>query len=212
MSEHPPIGHRFGRLVVTGDAGRNMRHNRLLTCTCDCGNIIISRETDLKRGDRLSCGCYRRELSRELVKHAHAGATKHGASRDPLYRIWRGMVSRCENPRDINYQRYGARGVRVCDEWHDVNKFIEWATSHGYMRGLSIERIDNDSGYCPENCVWATAHTQSNNRRNSRRVWIGNVLMPVSTAADSLDVSVNTMKSRIRAGKYRTSRVYEARL
>jgi hypothetical protein len=119
MSEHPPIGHRFGRLVVTGDAGRNMRHNRLFTCTCDCGNIITSRETDLKRGD-----------------------------------------------------------------------------------SLSIERIDNDSGYCPENCAWATAHTQSNNRRNSRRVWIGNVLMPVSTAADSLDVSVNTMKSRI----------YEARL
>lgn len=93
--------------------------------------------------------------------------TTHGQSNTRLYRIWRSMKGRCERPSCTGYPEYGGRGIKVCDEWHDFMTFHAWAHSHGYKEDLSIDRIDGDGDYCPENCRWATNYQQMQNRKVS---------------------------------------------
>lgn len=98
-------------------------------------------------------------------------AKTHGMSKTKLYRSYRGMINRCENPNADNYSFYGARGIKVCDEWrHDFLKFHGWAYSNGYVEGLTLDRIDNDGDYCPKNCRWVSRRDQMNNTRMNRFV------------------------------------------
>lgn len=95
---------------------------------------------------------------------------KHGGKGTRLYRIWKAMRSRCNNPSSTAYANYGGRGIRVCDEWNDFNRFHDWAESNGYEEWLTIEREDNDKGYSPENCHWATHAEQTRNQRSNRYI------------------------------------------
>lgn len=156
-------GQRFGRLVVSGFSHRKQKAKGggtlFWNCLCDCGGTIIVPGCHLRTGHTMSCGCLHGE---GLAKRNHV----HGDSATRLYRIWSGMKKRCENQACINYDHYGARGIRVCDEWRpDFPAFRFWARSHGYADNLTIDRVDNDGDYEPDNCQWLTRPQNTSKQR-----------------------------------------------
>lgn len=134
------VGKQFGRLTVIAFDHADRYRNKYWVCECECGNRTIVTGGDLKSGNTTSCGCYQIEGIRER-------ATTHGLSRTPLYKVWRSIHDRCENPNIVSYHRYGGRGISVCEEWARFENFRDWALSSGYEQGLTIDRIDNDDGY-----------------------------------------------------------------
>lgn len=151
-------GRRFGRLLAgqrTNQPGCVNYH-----CMCDCGADVVVSADRLRSGKTRSCGCLRKEVAAKR-------ATKHGGANDPLYRVLSAMHQRCENPHNHDYKWYGARGIRVTETWVLTNysEFQRWAVSSGYTPGLTIDRINPDGDYEPENCRWVTIQEQQRNRR-----------------------------------------------
>ena len=152
------IGKRFGALVVTERIGSKWGHS-LWKCQCDCGTVCERTANQLTLNTMISCGCKTKEAQ-------HLGFLKHGMKGTRLYRIWKAMKTRCYNPNIPYFKYYGGKGIAVCDEWRDsFQAFYEWSMANGYSDELTIDRIDSDKGYFPENCRWVTMTIQNQNKK-----------------------------------------------
>ena len=192
-------GERFGRLTVINRAENAKDGHARWNCLCDCGNHTVACGNDLKKGTTRSCGCMRLDKIEEMVKTNTENG--HGQSHSRLYSIWSNMKQRCYNSKVPEYHLYGGRGVTICDEWlSDFRSFYDWAMSHGYEESLSIDRIDVNKGYSPDNCRWATAKEQSNNTRANRRFSINGISKTLKEWSEEYSMDYDKAKSRIYIG------------
>lgn len=179
------LGKRFGRLTVI-----DHDHGTYWLCECDCGNTRVVRRDQLLSGFTISCDACFREGARER-------ATTHGLSKHPIYKSWDCMKRRCEYPNAVNYGQYGGRGITICDEWKDFETFYDWSINNGYKPGLSIDRIDTNGDYKPENCRWTDRVTQANNKTNSLRVNFGGETHTVAEWSRILDVPYHRLRRHV---------------
>lgn len=184
-------GERYGRLTIIREvepAGSSHKRVRRFLCRCDCGNEIICRLPNLKSGTTKSCGCYRKFVSSNRRDCHHLQNTR-------IYRIWCGMKRRCYNKHNEHFDRYGGRGIIVCDEWKtDFMNFYDWAMSNGYDDKLSIDRINNEGNYEPSNCRLANQKQQILNSTAAIKCSLGGNIVSLSDIADILGVSFKRIR------------------
>lgn len=179
-------GQTFGKLTVIARA-ENIGKQTAWRCRCSCGNECIVAGGDLKRRQKTCRSC---------------SQTKHGMSKTPIYKDWTGMIKRCENPNTRFYDRYGGRGIKVCERWHDFQNFYADVSilPHFGEKGYSLERRDNDGDYCPENCCWATKKQQANNRGNNIKVKYKGEEMTLMEAAEHSEMNYFVLLARYHKG------------
>lgn len=183
---------RYGKVSKNGIK----RYKYYFQCTCKCGNTPIIRSDRLKEELNPSCGCRSIEA-----------ATKHGLSRNKkyakLYKCLGHMIDRCYNPKCDHYHIYGGRGIKICDEWlikenhQGLKNFINWSFENGYEPGLTIDRIDVDGNYCPENCRWVSSYDQSLNRTDNTYIQVERWVLPMICWSKILNISYSTIENRI---------------
>ena len=186
-------GMKFGRLTAIEPSENRGRGRVIWRCICECGNETNALNYNLLNGHTLSCGCLRKERQIEAN-------TKHRMSKSRLYRTWAHMKDRCQNPHIRNYADYGGRGITVCDDWKDFENFAKWALQNGYKPNLTIERIDNDKGYFPDNCRWATSYEQASNKRSNHLYTINGKTDTITNHARKHGIDPRIVFSRLYDG------------
>ena len=166
-------------------------------CLCDCGSEADVFGNSLRSGRSTSCGCVHSAIAVKVAKELF---TTHGESRTRLYKIWAGMMKRCYNQNSSNYPNYGGRGVSVCLDWHSYESFSDWAHANGYSDELSIDRINVDGSYSPDNCRWVSHIEQSNNRRSNKYYVVNGVEHTLAEWARIYDVNYKTLWKKINKG------------
>lgn len=191
-------GQRFGILTVIEPIYDQDSRRWKWRCKCDCGNETLSSANNLKSGVT-SCGCLRR-------KKSHDRLYVHGKSHSRLFPIWQSMMQRCDNPRCHAYDNYGGRGIRVCDAWEDdFEAFEEWAYANGYddnaPRGkCTIDRIDVNGDYEPNNCRWVSMAKQANNKRCSVYIEFNGERKTIGEWAKETGLTHSMIKGRLNRG------------
>lgn len=189
-------GKKFGRTTAVRRVGSDGRKEALWECLCECGVSHIALGSNLRVGNTNSCGCYKRQRARE-ANITHGFASRSSRLRE--YRIWESMRGRCNCITNVAFDSYGGRGIKVCKRWDNFAKF--YADMGPCPIGRSLDRIDNNKGYSPKNCRWATKTEQNNNtRRNHRITYLGRTLT-LAQWSRRKSLNVRTIMSRVKAGK-----------
>jgi hypothetical protein len=183
-------GQKFGRLQVLSFSHIGKDKRTYWDCVCDCGKTKIANGKSLRNGNVRSCGCFNTE---SIIKRQ----TTHGKTKIKEYNIWEKMKNRCYCEKDKRYKNYGGRGIKVCDEWK--NSFENFINDMGLRPDInhSLDRIDNNKGYCKENCRWATRLEQANNKSNSRLLTYNGLSLTTRQWSEKLNVNFKTLNSRI---------------
>lgn len=191
-------GQKFGRLSVIKHLG-----STYCECKCECGNIVNVLTSNLKSGHTKSCGC----LNKELSKQRHF---KHGKTQSRLYHIYHSIKDRCYNKNYKRYNDYGGRGIAVCDEWQDdFQAFYDWSINNGYKDNLTIDRINNNGNYEPNNCRWVGMKQQQRNKRNNRNFTINGETRCLSEWCDILGLRYGTVLQRINVYNWSIEKALE---
>lgn len=192
-------GRRFNRWTVIGyDAKRSTRDYKYWICRCDCGTVKSVLRTSLVNNRSMSCGCHSIEAARHR-KNAHH------ESKSRLYNVWVKMRGRCNDPNDTRYAQYGWRGISVCKEWEDYFTFKEWAINNGYDKDApygqcTLDRIDVNGNYQPDNCRWISMKEQSYNRRSNRRLTYNGETLTVREWEEKQHFRKGIIESRLHRG------------
>lgn len=185
-------GEIYGRLKVLEFVERK-DGKTYWKCKCSCGNEVVRPITYLTSGDTKSCGCLKKETA------AENGKKDSFVKNHRLYTIWIDLRRRCYNKKRKNYRFYGAKGIRVCEEWkNNFENFQDWALKNGYNDTLTIERIDIKDDYKPSNCRWATIKEQNNNMSTNHIVEYKGKRYTLSQLAQKYNLSYSLVKNRIR--------------
>lgn len=188
-------GAQFGLLTVTA---RCVDRPRYFICSCECGVEKPVRRDHLLTGKTISCGCEAARRASARAFKMHNAVRKHGISGSRIYNVWRGMRQRCESPSHNAYHRYGGRGIYVCQRWQSFENFL--ADMGQPAPGMTIERVDNDGPYSPENCRWASRAEQASNRAVNRNItWNGETLN-LSQWSERTGIHRNTLERRVDLG------------
>lgn len=196
MAKHNSLelsGKRFTRLVAVSRTERRRRGLVVWECVCDCGEIVHVTSTNLNLGLTRSCGCYQKDMQREAI-------TKHGRARTPEYRAWVDLKTRCTSSSNSRWEGYGGRGIKVCDRW--LESFENFYADMGDRPSVkhSIDRIDNDGDYCPENCQWATPKEQYSNRSTNRYLTYQGRTLNVTEWSAEIGISREVLYNRLSKG------------
>lgn len=188
-------GMKFGRWTVLGAAPNHITKGgypvSMWDCVCECGTRRAVRGNDLRLGKSVSCGCILVDSPVSL---------KHGAAGSPLYVVYHGMRARCYNPNNDDYKHYGGRGIKICKEWEDYATFEAWAIKSGYKAGLTIERVDVNGDYCPDNCKWITQSEQTRNKRTTVYLTAFGKTKSLLDWAEEYGKSPDVLRTRIKRG------------
>lgn len=193
MAKHKDLaGQVFGRLTALEYKGTDKGRLALWNCLCECGTKKVVKGSLLTRGRTKSCGCLNKELTTAARK-------THGMSRTPFYQVWNTMIMRCHNSNVKSFESYGARGIKVCERWRTFENFKTdmWP---GYKPGLTLDRLDNNKGYDPGNCEWATPRQQANNTRRNRLITYKGETLTMSEMARKHELKISTLKRRMYLG------------
>jgi hypothetical protein len=181
-------GQKFGKLTVVEYSGKSYNDYAQWLCNCECGNTRVVQGKRLRNGMTKSCGCLT--------------TATHGMSYSRLYETYNKMKDRCSKPKTTGFNNYGGRGISVCEAWEQFDAFHIWAIKSGYNDNLTIERIDVNGNYCPENCCWITKAAQQRNKRNTQYLTaFGETKTVKDWSEDSrCTVSYEALRNRIKSG------------
>lgn len=203
MRAEEMIGKKYGRLLVQSYEVITIkgRKRTYMFCRCDCGSEIKARSDSLLSGKIVSCGCKKKEQAREQAKVLKIINRKHGKAGTRIYKIWVGMKSRCYCKKGGSYKHYGAKGIKVCDEWKtSFDNFLEWSKKNGYADNLTIDRIDSQGNYEPSNCRWVSNLEQQNNKCNNRYITYKGITKTATQWSREKGFRDGVLISRLKAG------------